>query len=124
HIFIHKDTTLRHFRKFNFPIAHTALPGAITVAEEADSPKGVIDNFALHHPVWEGVIDGKVVVRGPRSDDIEGTSASVGTSIWLPGVLKVNEFPGPGLTQFEWYVPIDATRHIYLQTIGCRVQDE
>lgn len=124
HIFIHKDTTLRHYRTFNFPIGHTALPGAISVVEEADGPKGVVDDFAQHHPVWEGVIDGNVVVRGPRSEQVEGTSASVGTSIWLPGVLKVNSFPGPGLTQFEWYVPIDDRRHIYLQTIGCKVQND
>jgi len=124
HIFIHKDTTLRHYRHFNFPIGHTPLPGAVQVVEEEDGPKGVIDDFAQHHPVWDGIIDGRVVVRGPRTPNIQGTSASVGTSIWLPGVLKVAEFPGPGLTQFEWYVPLDATTHLYVQTIGCPVASE
>ncbi len=111
HIFIHKDTTLRHFRTFNFPIGHTPLPGAVKVVEDADGPKGVIDDFAQHKPIWDGVIDGRVVVRGPRSQQVQGTSASVGTSIWLPGVLKVEQFPLPGLTQFEWYVPIDGKTH-------------
>ncbi len=124
HIFIHKDTTRRHYRDFNFPIGHTANPGAITLVENEGGPQGVEDDFSKHHPVWEGVIDDRIVVRGPRHNKVEGTSASSGTSIWLPGVLKVDGFPGPGLTQFEWYVPIDAGRHIYLQTIGCKVETE
>lgn len=118
HIFIHKDTTLRHYRTFNFPIGHTPLPGAVQVIEDADGPKGVTDDFAQHTPVWDGVIDGEVVVSGPRSAQIKGTSAAAGTSIWLPGVLKVENFPVGGLTQFEWYVPLDAERHLYVQTIG------
>lgn len=124
HIFIHKDTTLRHYRTFNFPIGHTPLPGAVKVVEDADGPKGVIDDFAQHAPVWDGIIDGRVVVRGPRSEQVKGTSASVGTSIWLPGVLKVESFPAPGLTQFEWYVPLDAKTHLYVQTIGQQVRND
>jgi len=124
HIFIHKDTTLRHYRTFNFPIGHTPLPGAVETVEEEDGPKGVIDDFAQHKPVWDGVIDGEIVVSGPRSAQVSGTSASVGTSIWLPGVLKVGEFPAAGLTQFEWYVPLDAGRHLYVQTIGKKVASD
>lgn len=41
-------------------------------------------------------------------------------SIWLPGVLKVNPWPSPGLNQFEWYVPRDENSHYYFQTIGKR----
>jgi carbazole 1,9a-dioxygenase terminal dioxygenase component len=72
------------------------------------------------------VIDGEVVVSGPRSPNVSGTSASLGTSIWLPGVLKVDSFPAAGMTQFEWYVPLDATRHLYVQTIGrkCETAEE
>lgn len=124
HIFIHKDTTLRHYRTFNFPIGHTPLPGAVEMVEDVDGPKGVIDDFGQHKPVWDGVIDGQVVVRGPRSEQVSGTSASVGTSIWLPGVLKVDSFPNAGLTQFEWYVPLDAERHLYVQTIGTPCETE
>ena len=126
HIFIHKDSTLRHFRDFNFPLGHTPLDGAVTTVEEEDGPKGVEDDFSKHNPVWDGVIDGSIVVKGPRSDKIKGTSASVGTSIWLPGVLKVDSFPVPGLTQFEWYVPLDEKRHLYVQTLGqtCETEED
>lgn len=126
HIFIHKDSTLRHFREFNFPIGHTPLDGAVTVVEDEDGPKGVEDDFSKHNPVWDGVIDGETVVRGPRSTQVKGTSASVGTSVWLPGVLKVDSFPVPGITQFEWYVPLDEKRHLYVQTLGqkCVTEEE
>lgn len=124
HIFIHKDSTLRHFRTFNFPIGHTCLPGAVTLHEDEAGPKGVTDDFSKHTAVWEGIIDGEVVIRGPRSENVSGTSASVGTSIWLPGVLKVESFPVAGTTQFEWYVPIDEGTHLYLQTVGTKVNSE
>lgn len=126
HIFIHKDTTLRHYRTFNFPIGHTPLPGAVQLVEDADGPKGVTDDFAQHTPVWDGVIDGEVVVSGPRSTAVKGTSAAAGTSIWLPGVLKVENFPVGGLIQYEWYVPLDGERHLYVQTIGkpCDTDEE
>lgn len=126
HIFIHKDTTLRHYRTFNFPIGHTPLPGAVQLVEDEDGPKGVTDDFAQHTPVWDGVIDGEVVVSGPRSSAVKGTSAAAGTSIWLPGVLKVENFPVGGLIQFEWYVPLDGERHLYVQTIGkhCSTDEE
>ena len=34
-------------------------------------------------------------------------------SMWLPCALRVEPWPAPHLTQFEWYVPIDGERHIY-----------
>jgi carbazole 1,9a-dioxygenase terminal dioxygenase component len=124
HIFIHKDTTLRHYRTFNFPIGHTPLPGAVVTVEEPDGPKGVIDDFALHKPMWEGTIDGEVVVTGPRTANVGGTSAAMKTSCWLPGVLKVDSFPNKGMDQYEWYVPIDGESHIYFQTIGGHVSTD
>jgi carbazole 1,9a-dioxygenase terminal dioxygenase component len=39
----------------------------------------------------------------------------------MPGVLCVHPWPDPALTQFEWYVPIDGDRHIYVQALGKRV---
>jgi carbazole 1,9a-dioxygenase terminal dioxygenase component len=124
HIFIHKDTTLRHYRTFNFPIGHTPLPGAVQLVEDEDGPKGVMDDFAQHEAVWDGIIDGEVVVSGPRSAKVSGTSASVGTSVWLPGALMVESFPTVGLTQYEWYVPLDETTHLYVQTIGKPVETD
>lgn len=128
HIFIHKDTVLRREREMNFPLGHISGNKPIETVEAAEGPKGVLDPFADHIPVWEGTIDGQVVVKGIRqpagSEAAKRPSASVGASIWLPGVLKVDSFPMPELTQFEWYVPIDEGKHLYFQTLGKRVHTE
>lgn len=33
----------------------------------------------------------------------------------LPGLLRVNPFPVPGIVHFEWYVPVDGRHHRYFQ---------
>ena len=33
----------------------------------------------------------------------------------LPGLLRVNPFPVPGVVHFEWYVPVDGHHHRYFQ---------
>ena len=37
------------------------------------------------------------------------------TQLRLPGILRVNPFPAPGIVQFEWYVPVDERHHRYFQ---------
>lgn len=37
------------------------------------------------------------------------------TQLRLPGVLRVNPFPAPGIVQFEWYVPVDERHHRHFQ---------
>jgi hypothetical protein len=46
----------------------------------------------------------------------EGGELSVG--LWLPCGLRVNAFPYPGLTHYEWYVPKDVQTHTYFQFSG------
>ena len=125
HIFIHKDTVLRRYREMNFPLGHIPMSDEIETVEETAGPKGVIDDFHTHKPVWEGVIDGEVVVKGTTTtstaESARTPSASAGVSMWLPCVLKVHPFPVPHVTQFEWYVPIDEGTHIYFQTLGKHV---
>ena len=51
-------------------------------------------------------------------------SVEVVVSIWMPGVLKVDPFPTPRMTHFEWYVPVDESTHRYLITWGQRCSDD
>ena len=48
-----------------------------------------------------------------------GTGSVLGlrTSMYLPGVLMVENWPRRGLTQLEWYVPVDGNRHEYWEVI-------
>ena len=65
-------------------------------------------------PVFEGTIAGETVLEGHFGEK----KVADNISIWLPGVLKVDPWPQEGMQQYEWYVPVDATTHIYLQTLG------
>jgi hypothetical protein len=57
-----------------------------------------------------------------------GTKAPVGThvSLYLPGVLFVENWPIHGLAQYEWYVPVDAHHHEYWQVLAkiCHTDEE
>lgn len=105
HAFVHRNSTLRGFRTFNFRLGHTPLARAVTLVERADGPTGVIDDFARHSPVRDGVIDAHVVVRRARSEQVRGTSAALGSSMGLPGVFKVESFPLPGTTHSSGVCP-------------------
>jgi carbazole 1,9a-dioxygenase terminal dioxygenase component len=51
----------------------------------------------------------------------EPTIVASTVSAWLPCALRVEDFPWPGITQFEYYVPIDDENHCYWQVLGKRV---
>ena len=44
--------------------------------------------------------------------------------MWLPCGLKVDPWPVPGMTHFEWYVPIDEHTHAYTIAWGKRVKND
>jgi phenylpropionate dioxygenase-like ring-hydroxylating dioxygenase large terminal subunit len=45
------------------------------------------------------------------------TPGGTGTSLRLPGLLRVASFPESKLTHYEWYVPVDLAHHLYLQVL-------
>jgi len=117
HVFIHKDSILVKGNDIALPLGFApGDPDQLTRAEvAAGSPKGVYDLLGEHSiPVFEGKIEGEVALMGNMGSKRVATSIS----IWLPGVLKVDPWPDPALTQFEWYVPVDETHHLYFQTLG------
>ena len=118
HIFIHKDSTLRRYRDMSFPLGHSYTNSKFDWIEKEDGPKGVLNDYADHEAVWEGKLDGKVVVQGVRSTTSQQISAAARAYMWLPCVLQVDTFPANHLTQYEWYVPLDDKRHLYMQAIA------
>lgn len=126
HIFIHKHA---EFVKSN----HLALPlglvpkgrSSFHAVVGAGGPKGVFDLFDPDHvtPVFEAAVDDKVLLKG----NPEGRNKLPhDISIWLPCALRVQPWPDPALTQYEWYVPVDGERHVYLRTLGkiCGSEEE
>jgi carbazole 1,9a-dioxygenase terminal dioxygenase component len=126
HIFIHKDAMLLEDNDLALPLG--LVPAGRSSFKRVDAegaPKGVYDLFGEGNviPVFEGRIDGEVVLTGrPEGKTVIPSSISM----WLPGVLCVEPWPDPELTQLEWYVPVDGDRHIYFQAIGrrCKTANE
>lgn len=124
HVFLHKDNGLLRYLRAPFPIA-TRLKNADTFGEielfEGGGPKGLTDRLSETEPVYEHTFecDGEVgrmsSMFPPDGPDGQAAGAfgAIEGSLWLPGVLNVNPWPLPGMTHFEWWVPIDEKRHRY-----------
>jgi carbazole 1,9a-dioxygenase terminal dioxygenase component len=120
HVFIHKDSILVEGNDIALPLGFVPTSrDTFKVVVESDGPKGVYDLLAEHcEVVFEGTIEGEPVLTGHMGEK----RVAFDISIWLPGVLRVDPWPDPSLTQFEWYVPIDEERHYYIQTLGRRIE--
>ncbi len=122
HIFIHRNSVLVEGNDLALPLGFRPTGRqAFRVVDEETGPKGVYDLLGEHsEPVFEGKLGGETVERG----HLGGTRVAWDISIWLPGALRVNPWPDPSLTQYEWYVPVDENRHSYLQTLARRVDSD
>lgn len=127
HIYIHRNSPLVVGLKRALPLATIIASREGMVVAEPGKPKGVVKGSGKRTPIWEMEIEGvKVGARFPPGAQAEGSTGpaprtSPDTSMWMPCGLKVDPFPIPGIIQFEWYVPIDETSHMYFMTWGRRV---
>jgi carbazole 1,9a-dioxygenase len=128
HLYLHRNSDLVREEGLNLPLAMPARDYSkhdfFTVFEDEAGPKGIRTRKGeFVAPVYEGVVEGQVVVRGSQHgrEKIPDFSA-----VWLPGVVVIDPWPARSLLQMEWYVPVDERSHIYFQTIGktVRTQEE
>jgi carbazole 1,9a-dioxygenase len=117
HVFIHKGSPLCVGGDIALPLGFAPTqPGSGTRASVTEpGPIGLYDllgDSAI--PVFEGTIGGETVLEGHFGEKRVANNIS----IWLPGVLKVDPWPQEDMQQYEWYVPVDATSHVYLQTLS------
>jgi carbazole 1,9a-dioxygenase terminal dioxygenase component len=122
HVFIHKRSILIEGNDLILPLGFVpSTDRAFKVEENDDGPCGVYDLLAEHSkPVFEGKIGGDKVLNGHMGT----TRVANNISIWLPCVLRVQPWPDPTLTQYEWYVPEGPDTHWYVQTLGRSVTNE
>jgi len=121
HIYIHRESRLIQEGNMVLPLGFApSQTKSFEVSDPADGPVGVIETYGPHViPAFEGRIEGETVLTVPS--DITGKNLVPSTiSMWMPCALKVDPWPSPTTTQFEFYVPIDDTRHLYVQTLGTR----
>lgn len=123
HIWIHKHSKLVKGNDLALPLGFAPPEGTETydLVLDEDGPKGVFDLIGERSmPVFEAYHGEDLVAEGHYGE----TRIANSISIWLPGVLKVDPFPSEDLIQYEWYVPIDEKRHIYVQTLARKVETE
>jgi carbazole 1,9a-dioxygenase len=123
HIFIHRESPLIRNADLALPLGLVPRGRAsFRTVEEPGGPKGVYDLFDPEHvtPVFKATVGGQTVLEA-NSDAANKLPHHI--SIWMPGALCVHPWPVPEITQYEWYVPIDGDRHIYVQALGKRVSD-
>lgn len=120
HIFIHYSNPLVLALDRELPLGAVANgPQAIDYFE-GEGPKGVMNRYDGGYDV---VVENKRVNMKAR-----GTVPWTGgrTSMFLPGVLMVENWPKYRMAQYEWYVPIDDKRHEYWEVLAmtCRTDEE
>lgn len=112
HILVHKDNTIVHAMEWVLPLG--ILPtgdDCISVVEDADGPKGMMQ--WLFTDKWQPVLENEML--GLKVQGVNGRAYR--TSVVLPGVLMVENWPGEYLVQYEWYVPITDDVHEYWEVI-------
>ena len=102
-VYLHRDASLTFFRKF--PAFKTNI-----VPEIAGK--------------WVGYTQGKPTLeceypglgRWPQGEWWKRSRGGpTKTQLRLPGVLRVNPFPAPGIVHYEWYVPVNERHHRFFQ---------
>ena len=142
HIYIHRESRLVPNTQRSIPLGHRDAPApegktsghrqGSVFFEENGAPKGIFHAFeeasgAAVQPLYEGRIQGEVVVVSTKmhsTPEEAKMKRTTGDFVCLPGVLRVDNFPFRGLFQFEWYVPITETSHLYIITIGKSCADD
>jgi phenylpropionate dioxygenase-like ring-hydroxylating dioxygenase large terminal subunit len=113
HILIHYDNILMAATEHKLYLgAEPLTPEAVKLIDEPNGPKGIMNMYydqSAYRLVQENPVV-KMKVRGK-------VDYPVRTSIFLPGVLLVENWPLQGWAQYEWYVPTDDQHHEYWEVV-------
>ena len=112
HILVHKDNTIVQAYNWTLPLGiRPVSDDCITSFEEDGAPKGMMQ--WLFSDRWEPVLENKQL--GVK---IEGANSRFyRTSVVLPGVLLVENWPEEHIAQYEWYVPITDDTYEYWEVL-------
>jgi phenylpropionate dioxygenase-like ring-hydroxylating dioxygenase large terminal subunit len=112
HILVHKDNTIVHAMEWVLPLGIVPTSDdAITVVEDEIGPKGMMQ--WMFTDKWEAILENKKL--DVKVDGVNGRHYR--TSVVLPGVLMVENWPENHIVQYEWYVPITDDTHEYWEVL-------
>lgn len=112
HILVHMDNTIVHALNWVLPLG--ILPSheePISLIEDEDGPKGMMQ--WLFTDRWTPVLENEAL--GLKIDSLNGRFYR--TSVVMPGVLLVENWPEEHIAQYEWYVPITDDTYEYWEVM-------
>lgn len=119
HILIHKDNTIVQVNNWVLPLGiRPASDDCISPIEDKDGPKGLMQ--WLFTDRWEPILENREL--GVKVEGIN--SRMYRTSVVLPGVLMVENWPEEHVAQYEWYVPITDDTYEYWEVLVRRCPTE
>jgi carbazole 1,9a-dioxygenase terminal dioxygenase component len=123
HIYIHRSSGVVTETDAVLPLGFVPQDKqAMEIVDGPTGPKGVVDKLWLSYvPVFQAPI-GDTVVSAVLKET--GSMVAPEVSCWVPGALKLENFPSEGYYIFEWYVAVDEKTHTYFQVLGKRIQRE
>lgn len=112
HILVHQDNTIVQAYNWVLPLGiRPVSDDCITLIEDEDGPKGLMQ--WLFTDRWEPILENKEL-----DVKVEGlNSRFYRTSVVLPGVLLVENWPEEHIVQYEWYVPITDDTYEYWEVL-------
>ncbi|WOQ18714.1 Rieske 2Fe-2S domain-containing protein [Raineyella sp. W15-4] len=121
HLLVHWDNQIVVALDRAMPLGMKAMKDDATeLLDVENGPKGVMNRYDLpenYQPVFENpIVD--IKARGTTM------FKPFRVSLWLPGILMVEDWPIPGVTQYEFYVPIDDHHHMYFEVIADHASTE
>jgi nitrite reductase/ring-hydroxylating ferredoxin subunit len=121
HILVHQDNTIVQAMNWVLPLGiRPASDDCITLIEDEHGPKGLMQ--WLFTDRWEPILENKVL-----DAKVEGLNGRFyRTSVVLPGVLMVENWPEEHVVQYEWYVPITDDTYEYWEVLVkvCPTEEE
>ncbi|MBM3485342.1 MAG: Rieske 2Fe-2S domain-containing protein [Alphaproteobacteria bacterium] len=115
HVLIHRDNILILASGRSMALGYRPLNDEAIKAFEDDGPKGLMNMYGTGN--YEPVVNNdRLNIKSAARREFNFTG--VRTSMFLPGVLMVENFPEKTYAQYEWYVPIDDKTHVYWQVIA------
>jgi len=121
HLLIHRDNAIVQAKEWAVPLGIKPLSDeAIQIIDDENGPKGFLNLYFTEH--WEPVLDNpkldiKAYGENPRY---------FRTSMFMPGVLMVENWPEEHVVQYEWYVPITNDTYEYWEVLVkvCNTDEE